>query len=114
MSILERILDRNAGRATGVGAAGDLTRQFVPVFRERYDAVLLDRSKPHDIEDIIESTSSSGGLQRRLFHRTFGDSRPIVACRAPMPRTLVPTRRNDQTNRRDSQLFVRTGPCPSI
>ena len=36
------------------GAAGYLSRQLLPVFRERYDLVLLDRRKPHDIDDIIE------------------------------------------------------------
>jgi len=35
------------------GAAGYLSRQLLPVFRERYDLVLLDRRKPHDIDDII-------------------------------------------------------------
>ena len=36
------------------GAAGYLSRQLLPVFLERYDLVLLDRRKPHDIDDIIE------------------------------------------------------------
>ena len=36
------------------GAAGYLSRQILPVFRERYDLVLLDRHKPEDIDDIIE------------------------------------------------------------
>ena len=36
------------------GAAGYLSRQLLPVFRERYDLVLLDRRKPHDIDGIIE------------------------------------------------------------
>ena len=36
------------------GAAGYLSRQLLPVFRERYDLLLLDRRKPHDIDDIIE------------------------------------------------------------
>jgi len=36
------------------GAAGYLSRQLLPVFRERYDLVLLDRRKPQDIDDIIE------------------------------------------------------------
>ena len=36
------------------GAAGYLSRQLLPVFRERYDLVLLDRRKPDDIDDIIE------------------------------------------------------------
>jgi len=36
------------------GAAGYLSRQLLPVFRERYDLVLLDLRKPHDIDDIIE------------------------------------------------------------
>ena len=36
------------------GAAGYLSRQLLPVFRERYDLVLLDRHKPDDIDDIIE------------------------------------------------------------
>ena len=36
------------------GAAGYLSRQLLPVFRERYDLVLLDRRKPHDTDDIIE------------------------------------------------------------
>jgi nucleoside-diphosphate-sugar epimerase len=35
------------------GAAGYLSRQLLPVFREHYDVVLLDRHKPHDIDDII-------------------------------------------------------------
>ena len=36
------------------GAAGYLSRQLLPVFRERYDLVLLDRRKAHDIDGIIE------------------------------------------------------------
>ena len=35
------------------GAAGYLSRQLLPVFRERYDLVLLDRRKPQDIDGII-------------------------------------------------------------
>ena len=31
------------------GAAGYLSRQLLPVFRERYDLVLLDRSEREDL-----------------------------------------------------------------
>jgi uncharacterized protein YbjT (DUF2867 family) len=33
------------------GAAGYLSRQLLPVFRERYDLVLLGRRKPHAPQD---------------------------------------------------------------
>ena len=42
------------------GAAGYLSRQLLPVLRERYDLVLLDRRKPPDIDDIIEVAALYG------------------------------------------------------
>jgi hypothetical protein len=35
------------------GAAGYLSRQLLPVFRHRYDLVLLDVVTPPDIPDVI-------------------------------------------------------------
>ncbi|MEX2642294.1 MAG: hypothetical protein WD270_02490 [Acetobacterales bacterium] len=41
-------------RVLVTGAAGSISRQLLPAFRERFDLVLLDVKKPDDIDDVIE------------------------------------------------------------
>ncbi len=40
-------------RVVVTGAAGQISRQLLPAFRERYDLVLLDVTPPEDIEGVI-------------------------------------------------------------
>lgn len=58
------------------GAAGYLSRQLLPVFRERYDLVLLDRHKPNDIDDIIEVDLTNPDIDSYREH--FKDVDAIV------------------------------------
>ena len=43
------------------GAAGYLSRQLLPVFRERYDLVLLDRRKPHGESVLMKALEALQG-----------------------------------------------------
>ncbi len=50
------------------GAAGEITRQILPAFRERYDLVLLDtRGSPHE-GDIVEADVSDPDIDKYRAH----------------------------------------------
>jgi hypothetical protein len=50
------------------GAGGYLSRQLLPEFRERYELVLLDRTKPADIDDVIAVDLSDPDIEAYREH----------------------------------------------
>lgn len=73
------------------GAAGYLSRQLLPVFRERYDLVLLDRQQPDDMDDVIEADLTNPDIDAcrehfkgvdAIVHNTRS-TRPGVSTSAP-------------------------------
>jgi nucleoside-diphosphate-sugar epimerase len=55
-------------RVLVTGAAGYLSRQLLPVFRSRYDLVLLDIATPSDIPDVIAVDLSDPDLDKYRAH----------------------------------------------